>query len=173
MSCVTAAGRARRGSGEAPGPALRPRPDVPSVKVVEERRAPRVGTISGLALLVGGTVLVAATRGAHSVFAAGLLGLLAAGLAHALLDEIRRQARRRPAGGWAAADTINTVLLAGWSVVAATAGALLAAPAPVRVALLVIALGYALSCAYFAAERRRAVRRLHHAAIEAEPADAH
>jgi hypothetical protein len=125
--------------------------------IVEERRAARAGTVSGLALLVGATALIAATRGAHSIFAASLLCLLSAGLAHALLDEIRRQARRRSAG-WAVADTVNAVLLAGWSVGAATTAALVAAPVTVRVVTLTLACGYALSCGYFIAERRRTVR---------------
>jgi hypothetical protein len=123
---------------------------------VEERRAARVGTVSGLALLVGGTALIAATRGAHSIFATSLLCLLSAGLAHALLDEIRRQARRRTAGGWAVADTANAVLLAGWAVGALTTAAL-AAPTAVRVVGLALAGGYVLSCGYFVVERRRTV----------------
>jgi hypothetical protein len=83
--------------------------------------------------------------------------MLALGMGHALLDEVRRQARRDSPGGWAAHDTINTVLLACWS-----AGALLTAvpagiPLPVRAVGLALFLGYAASCAHFVRERRRAI----------------
>jgi hypothetical protein len=124
---------------------------------VEERRAARIGTLSGLALLAGGTALVAATGGAHSVFAAALLWLLALGMAHALLDEINRQARRRSAGGWARPDTVNAVLLGCWSAAALTVAALVPAPTSVRVVGLVLSAGYALSCGYFVVARRRTV----------------
>jgi hypothetical protein len=124
---------------------------------VEERRTARIGTVSGLALLAGATALVAATRGTHSVLAGGLLWLLALGMAHALLDEINRQARRRSAGGWTRPDTVNAVLLACWSAAALTAAALIPAPATARVVSLVLAAGYALSCAYFVVARRRTV----------------
>jgi hypothetical protein len=122
---------------------------------VEERRAARIGTVSGLALLLGGTAIAAAAGGARSVFATILLGLLALGMAHALLDEIRRQAGRRSAGGWAAHDTANTALLAIWSV-----GALSAAVLAVGAVGLILSLGYAVSCAYFVRERRRTISDL-------------
>jgi hypothetical protein len=124
---------------------------------MEERRAARTGTVSGLALLAGGTAVVAASGGAHSVFAAGLLWLLALGMAHALLDEINRQARRRSAGGWARPDTVNAVLLGCWSATALSAAALLPAPTAVRVVGLVLSAGYALSCGYFVVVRRLTV----------------
>ncbi len=124
---------------------------------MEERRAGRIGTVSGLALLTGSTAVATVTGGAHSFFATGMLGLLALGMAHALLDEIRRQARRQSARGWSRHDTVNTVLLGIWS-----AGTLAAAlppgtPGAIRAVGLTLALGYALSCVYFVVERRRAI----------------
>ncbi|MFB9360764.1 hypothetical protein [Actinoplanes nipponensis] len=123
---------------------------------MEERRAARVGTVSGLALLAGGTAVAAVAGGAHSVFATLLLGLLALGLGHALLTEIRRQAGRR-GGGWAAQDSINTVLLAGWAAGALTMAVLPVVPVPVRAVGALLTLGYGLSCASFVRERRRAI----------------
>ena len=119
---------------------------------VEERRRARVGTVSGLALLAGGTAVAAVAGDSHSVFATALLGMLAVGMGHALLTEIRRQAGRHTAGGWAAEDTLNVVLLAGWAIGALSATPLIGAP----VAIL-LTLGYGLSCAYFVRERRRAL----------------
>jgi hypothetical protein len=124
---------------------------------VEERRRARIGTVSGLALLAGGTAVAAVTGGAHSIFATLLLGLLTVGMAHALLDEIRRQARRRSAPDWAVHDTVNTALLATWAVVALTAAVLPVTPGGVRPVGLALSLGYALCCAYFVVERRRTV----------------
>ena len=119
---------------------------------MKERRSARIGTVSGLALLAGGTAVAAVSGGSHSVFATALLGMLAVGMAHALLTEIRRQASRRTAGGWAAADTLNAVLLAGWAIGALSATPLVGAPVAVF-----LTLGYGLSCAYFVRERRRAL----------------
>ena len=122
---------------------------------MEDRRRARIGTVSGLALLTGATALVAVGGGHHSIFATLLLGLLAAGMAHALVTEIQRQARRRSAGGWSRPDTVNSVLLACWSL-SATA-VMPFATGPVRLLALLLAVGYAASCAYFVVERRRAV----------------
>jgi hypothetical protein len=116
-----------------------------------------VGTVSGLALLAGGTAVAAVAGGAHSVFATVLLGMLTVGMSHALLTEVRRQARRRTIDGWAAQDTVNTVLLASWSGGALIATLLAVAPASVRAVGLLLTLGYAVSCVYFVAERRRAI----------------
>jgi len=127
---------------------------------MEERRAARIGTVSGLALLTGGTAVAAVAGDAHSIFATVLLGMLAVGLGHALLDEIRRQARRNSATGWAAHDTVNTLLLAAWSVGALTATILAAAPARVRAVSLLLSVGYALSCGYLVVERRRTITAL-------------
>ena len=124
---------------------------------MEERRVARIGTVSGLALLAGGTAVAAVAGSAHSIFATLLLGLLAAGMGHALLDEIRRQARRRSVSTWAAHDTVNTVLLAGWAAGALVGSVLAVAPATVRAVGLTLSLGYALSCGYFVLERRRAI----------------
>jgi hypothetical protein len=124
---------------------------------VEERRSARVGTVSGLALLAGGTAVAAVAGGTHSFFATALLAMLTIGMAHALLTEIRRQARRRGLGGWAAQDTVNTVLLAGWAVGALTTTLLTVVPVTVRAVGALLALGYAVSCAYFVRERRRAI----------------
>jgi hypothetical protein len=123
---------------------------------VEERRAARIGTVSGLALLMGGTAIAAVAGGARSAFATVLLGLLALGMGHALLDEIRRQARRS-VGFWVAHDTANAVLLAGWAVGALIVTLLAVAPAAVRAVGLTLSLGYAVSCAYFVIERRRTI----------------
>ena len=127
---------------------------------MEERRAARIGTVSGLALLTGGTAVAAVAGDAHSIFATVLLGMLAVGLGHALLDEIRRQARRSSVTGWAAHDTVNTLLLAAWSVGALTATILAAAPARVRAVSLLLSVGYALSCGYLVVERRRTITAL-------------
>lgn len=122
---------------------------------MEERRSARVGTVSGLALLAGGTAVAAVAGGSRSVFASIMLGLLAAGMGHALLDEIRRQARRRSTAGWARHDTINAVLLASWSAGALVIAGLPVAPVPVRAVGLVLSVGYAAACSYFVVERRR------------------
>jgi hypothetical protein len=57
---------------------------VPTVGGGEERRGGHIGTISGLALLVGCTAPAAVAGGHHSIFATLLLGLLATGLGHSL-----------------------------------------------------------------------------------------
>ncbi len=124
---------------------------------MEERRAARIGTVSGLALLAGGTAIAAVAGSARSVFATALLGLLTLGMGHALLDEIRRQARRRTAGGWAVHDTVNAVLLAGCAGGALITAGLVVTPVTVRAVGLTLSLGYAASCAYFVRERRRAI----------------
>jgi hypothetical protein len=136
---------------------------------VRERRAARVGTVSGLALLTGGTAVAAVAGGAHSVFATILLGMLAAGMGHALLDEIRRQARRRSAAVWGRHDTVNAVLLGLWAAGALSATLLAVVPPAVRVVGLTLFLGYALSCAYFVVERRRAVRLMDRTATTEVP----
>jgi peptidoglycan/LPS O-acetylase OafA/YrhL len=124
---------------------------------VRERRKARIGTVSGLALLAGGTAVAAVAGGAHSVFATILLGLLALGMGHALLVEIRRQARRSTPGGWTRADTINAVLLACWAEAALILTILEAGPVPVRVVGGLLAAAYTASCAYFVTQRRRAL----------------
>jgi len=123
---------------------------------VEERRKTRVGTVSGLALLVGGTAVAAVAGETHSVFATVLLGLLACGMGHALLDETRRQARRQSLDGWATHDTINTALLGAWA-----GGALIATvqatPLHLRVVGLALTFAYAVVCGYFVVERCRTI----------------
>jgi hypothetical protein len=123
---------------------------------VEERRAARIGTVGGLALLVGGTAVAAVAGGAHSIFATILLGMLAVGMGHALVEEIWRQARRG-SPGWAGHDTINTVLLATLSVGTLIGTVLAVHPLSVRIVGLTLSLGYALSCAHFVVERRRTI----------------
>jgi len=123
---------------------------------VEERRSARIGTVSGLALLAGGTAVAAVAGGAHSIFATILLGLLALGMGHALLVEIRRQARRRIAGGWCRADTVNMVLLACWAEVALVL-TIEAGPIALRLVGVALAGGYTASCGYFVTERRRSI----------------
>lgn len=123
---------------------------------MEERRAARVGTVGGLALLTGGTA-IGSVVGTHSSLTTAALGLLAIGMAHALLDEIRRQAQRASAGGWATEDTVNAVLLSVWSAGALVVTVLTVAPPPVRAVAGALSLGYAVVCGYFVQQRRRAV----------------
>jgi hypothetical protein len=125
--------------------------------VVKERRTARVGTVSGLALLAGATAVAAVAGSTHSIFATVLLGLLAAGMGHALLDEIRRQATRLTPGGWAAQDTVNTSLLAAWSVVALVASVMTGPAQLVRGVLVGLSVAYAFSGAYFATIRCRSL----------------
>jgi hypothetical protein len=121
-----------------------------------------VGTVSGLALLAGGTVVAAVAEGTQSLFATLLLGLLGAGMWHALLIEIRRQARRGSPGGWAAQDTANAVLLACYAAIALIATVPAGTPGPVRAVFPGLFLGYAAACAYFVRERRRAPATVRH-----------
>ncbi len=123
---------------------------------MEERRRARVGTVSGLALLTGSTALVAVAGGRHSIFATLLLGLLSVGMAHALVVEIQRQARRRTRI-WGRHDSVNAILLAAWS---ACAVAIVLIPSASRVVQLLcagLAAGYAAACVYFVVERRRSI----------------
>jgi hypothetical protein len=96
--------------------------------------------------------------------------MLAVGMGHALLTELQRQARRRGIGGWATQDTINTVLLASWAGGALTATLLAVAPATVRIVGLLLTFAYAVSCAYFVAERWRTVNTDDGTPPPAEPA---
>jgi hypothetical protein len=124
---------------------------------VEERRKARVGTVSGLALLAGGTAVAAVAGGAHSYFATIALGMLAVGMGHALLDEIRRQARRGPTAGWTVQDTVNTALLGGWALGALVATLLYPGSIRLRAVGAALAVGYAAICGYFVWLRRRTV----------------
>ena len=124
---------------------------------MKERRSARSGAVSGLALLAGGTALAAVAGGTHSVSATVLLSMLTVGMGHALLTEIKRQARRQTVGGWAAQDTVNTALLASWAGGALIATALAVAPTTVRAVGGLLTFGYAVSCVYFVRERRRAI----------------
>ncbi|WP_246608114.1 hypothetical protein [Paractinoplanes toevensis] len=112
--------------------------------------------MSGLALLGGGTAIAAVAGGAHSVFATVLLGLLAIGMGHSLLVEIRRQARRRT-WRWVRTDTINAVLLGCWAEAALILTILEAGPAAVRAVGGVLAAAYTGCCVYFVTERRRTI----------------
>jgi hypothetical protein len=123
---------------------------------MEERREARIGTVSGLALLAGGTALAAVAGGAHSIFATLLLGLLALLMGHSLLVEIRRQARRL-APGWSRPDTVNAVLLAAWAETALISTILVPGTMTLRAVGLTLSLGYAGGCGYFVTERRRAL----------------
>ena len=115
---------------------------------MEERRSARIGTVSGLALLAGGTAVAAVAGGAHSIFATILLGLLTLGTGHSLLVEIRRQARRWTPGGWCRADTVNMVLLACWAE-AQLVLSIEAGPIAPRLLGGALAAGYVASCGYF------------------------
>ncbi len=125
---------------------------------MEERRKARVGTVGGLALLTGGTAVAAVADDVHSISASVTLGLLAAGMAHALLDEIRRQATRGPAGGWVVQDTVNAGLLGGWAIAALVVTVLHPGSVQLRVVGGALTVGYAAVCTYFVWLRRRAVR---------------
>ncbi|HEX9999019.1 MAG TPA: hypothetical protein VGB74_01085 [Actinoplanes sp.] len=138
---------------------------------MEERRSARVGTVSGLALLAGGTAVAAVAGGAHSVFATVLLCLLTICLGHSLKVEIRRQAHRRSAGGWARQDTLNAVLLGVWAELTLIAGIIETGPMSVRAVCLALSLGYASSCGYFVTERRRAVAELFGSGQPAQPSN--
>ncbi len=124
---------------------------------MKERRKARVGTVGGLALLTGGTAVAAVAGDAHSIFASVTLGLLAAGMGHALLDEIRRQATRGPSGGWVVHDTVNAALLGGWAAAALVTTVLYRGPVQLRVVGAALTVGYAAVCGYFVWLRRRAV----------------
>ncbi|GAA0474813.1 hypothetical protein, partial [Paractinoplanes deccanensis] len=122
---------------------------------MEERRSARVGTVSGLALLAGGTAMAAASGGGtHSVFATFLLVLLTAGLGHALAVEISRQARRGSPPRWRRADTANAVLLGTWAELSLILAIVM--PGPERFVGLGLAAAYTAGCVYFVTERRRA-----------------
>ncbi len=125
---------------------------------MEERRRARVGTVGGLALLTGGTAVAAVPGDAHSIFASITLGLLAAGMGHALLDELRRQASRGPAAGWVVQDTVNAALLGGWAIAALVTTVIYPGPVQLRAVGAALTVGYAAVCAYFVWLRRRAVR---------------
>jgi hypothetical protein len=106
--------------------------------------------------MTGATALVAVSGGQHSIFAVLLLGLLAMVMAHALVVEIQRQARRRSQIRWHRTDTVNTVLLACWTLIAIVITTPFA-PLPVRAVGLLLTAGYAAATGYFVVERRRAV----------------
>jgi hypothetical protein len=108
--------------------------------------------VSGLALLTGATALVAVAGGHRSLYATLLLGLLAAVMAHALVVEIQRQARRRTRA-WGRHDTVNTVLLACWAVLASVLIGI--GSRHVQILGFVLAPGYAAASAYFVVERLR------------------
>ncbi|MCY1143934.1 hypothetical protein OWR29_38555 [Actinoplanes sp. Pm04-4] len=115
-----------------------------------------MGTVSGLALLAGGTALAATVGGDHqSLSATLLLGGLTLGLGHSLIEEIKRQARRESAG-WTRKDTTNAVLLGLWSELALIMSILLLDTVPTRAVGLALAVAYAGACGYFVTERRRA-----------------
>ncbi|MCU7729794.1 hypothetical protein ODJ79_39260 [Actinoplanes sp. KI2] len=124
---------------------------------MEERRRARIGTVSGLALLTGGTAVAAVAGGAHSIFATILLGLLAFGMTHSLHVEIRRQAHRWT--GWCRADAVNIVLLACWAA-AAVVLAIEAGPIALRLVGAALAAAYVAGCGYFIIERRRSIAAL-------------
>jgi hypothetical protein len=127
---------------------------------VKERRQARIGTVSGLALLAGGTAVAAVAGSADTIFATVLLGLLTLGLGHSLVVEIGRQALRRSAGGWSRHDTINAILLGLWAEISLIMGILLPGSLVLRSVGVFLSLAYALSCVYFVTKRRRALALL-------------
>jgi hypothetical protein len=124
---------------------------------VEDRRQARVGTVSGLALMAGATAMVAVSGGHHSIFAVLLLGLLALVMSHALVVEIQRQARRRSQIVWYRTDTVNTILLGCWALIAVATTTTPLLALPIRIVSALLAAGYTAACIYFVVERRRAV----------------
>ena len=100
--------------------------------------------------------MAAVAGGAHSIFATVLLGLLALGMGHSLLVEIKRQAGRRTPR-WARQDTINAVLLACWAETALIMTIVGSSPLPFRGVGAALTIGYAGSCGYFVTRRRRAI----------------
>lgn len=108
--------------------------------------------------MTGATALVAVSGGRqHSIFAVLLLGLLSIVMAHALVVEIQRQARRRSQIRWYRTDTVNTVLLACWTLIGVATTTAPFASLPVRALGVLLAIGYSAACIYFVVERRRAV----------------
>ncbi|SFF67853.1 hypothetical protein SAMN05421541_117152 [Actinoplanes philippinensis] len=107
--------------------------------------------------MTGATALVAVSGGHHSIFAVLLLGLLALVMAHALVVEIQRQARRRSQVVWYHTDTVNTILLGCWALIAAATTTTPFPALPVRAISALLAAGYTAACFYFVMERRRAV----------------
>ncbi|GAA0563749.1 hypothetical protein GCM10010172_53910 [Paractinoplanes ferrugineus] len=100
-----------------------------------------------------------------------LLGLLALGVGHSLLVEIRRQAHRQ-VRRWARTDTINAVLLGCWAELALIMSILEAGqPTPVRIVNAALAAAYGGSCVYFVHERRRIIRALPRVPRPAPPAE--
>ncbi|MGK5679935.1 hypothetical protein [Actinoplanes sp. URMC 104] len=131
-----------------------------------------MGTVSGLALLAGGTAMAASVGGDHrSVSATLLLGTLTLALGHSLLDEIKRQARRASMG-WTRGDTINAVLLGVWAEAALLLSILVLDSLPTRAVGLALAVAYTACCAYFVTERRRAAGdAAYHAPVPGSRAD--
>ncbi|WP_250031911.1 hypothetical protein [Paractinoplanes maris] len=124
---------------------------------MRERREGRVGTVSGLALLAGGTALAACVGGDHqSLSATLLLGTLTIGLGHSLIEEIKRQARRT-SNGWTREDTTNAVLLGVWAELALLMTILVVGTTPTRAVGLALAVAYGAACGYFVTERRRTI----------------
>ncbi|MEU4156228.1 hypothetical protein [Actinoplanes sp. NPDC026670] len=116
-----------------------------------------MGTVSGLALMAGATAMVAVSGGHHSIFAVLLLGLLALVMSHALVVEIQRQARRRSQIVWYRTDTVNTILLGCWALIAVATTTTPLLALPIRIVSALLAAGYTAACIYFVVERRRAV----------------
>ncbi|GAA1584543.1 hypothetical protein GCM10009828_005950 [Actinoplanes couchii] len=78
-------------------------------------------------------------------------------MAHALVVEIQRQARRMSQTVWYRTDTANTVLLGCWAILAAAITNVSIVSLQVRALTAILAIGYAAACTYFVVERRRAV----------------
>lgn len=103
--------------------------------------------------------MAAVAGGAHSIFATILLGLLALGMGHALLDEIRRQTERK-IPRWVRQDWVNAILLGCWAEGALLATILVSDPVPVRGVLAALTAGYAGACLYFVTLRRRTIGQI-------------
>jgi protein-S-isoprenylcysteine O-methyltransferase Ste14 len=115
----------------------------------------RIGPVVGLALLAGGTAGAAVSERGHSSWAVLTLVLLAFGVGCALVDEVRKQARRN--ARWNRTDTANAVLLGGYAAVALAATLVGVVRLPDQVVGALLAVAYAGLCGYFVWRRRRAV----------------
>jgi hypothetical protein len=124
---------------------------------VEKTQHAKTGPVIGLALLTGGTAGAAVSERGHSGFAALALLLLAGGVGCALVDEVRRQARRH--AGWNRADTATALMLGLYAALALTA-TLGVVNLPGQAIGTLLSTGYAALCGYYVWRRRRAVTGL-------------
>ncbi len=114
----------------------------------------RIGPVVGLALLTGGTAGAAVSEGSRAGYAAFGLLLLTLGVGCALVDEVRRQARRHAT--WTRTDTVNAALLGGYAAVTLTGTVFGVLRLPEQVLGLLLSVAYGVLCGYFVWRRRQA-----------------